>query len=101
MKVDLAKQKFLEWFIVVAVSSDKIKFQQLTENDWHPENVDFKVVVNGIEFEKLEDLFSRIQDHIQETAEEIALQDKLVAAKLHAIQDIIHAQSLEELEGWK
>lgn len=108
MKISMNTGGTTKWFAVTVASSDKgigpgSKFDQLISNpDWDPESIDFKIILNGIEFDNLEDIFSRLDEHITKEAQEIAGHDALVLAKVHAIQGIINAQSIEEITGeWK
>lgn len=101
MKINMSNGGTAKWFAVTVASSVAIdKFAQLIENpEWNPDSIDFKIVMNGMEFDNLEDIFQRLDDHIQKEAQEIAGHDKLIAAKLSAIQDIMNAQSVEEVTG--
>lgn len=108
MKISMNTGGTTKWFAVTVASSDKgigrgSKFDQLiSDPDWNPDCIDFKIVLNGIEFDNLENIFIRLDEHITKEAQEIAGHDSLVLAKVHAIQDIINAQSLEEVTGeWK
>jgi hypothetical protein len=101
MKINMAKGGTAKWFAVTVASSvGADKFTQLVEHpEWNPDNIDFKIVMNGMEFDNLDDIFKRLDEHITKEAQEIAGHDALVLAKINAIQDIIHAQSIEEVTG--
>lgn len=110
MKINMSAGGTAKWFAVTVASSENTKlsdkdskFNRLVDHpEWNPDNIDFKIVMNGIEFDNLDDIFQRLDDHITKEAEQIAEHDALVLAKLNAIQDIIHAQSIEEITGeWK
>lgn len=104
MKINMSAGGTAKWFAVTIASSAGVdKFTQLIEHqDWNPDNIDFKVIMNGMEFDNLDDIFKRLDDHITKEAQEIAGHDALVLAKLLAIQDVINAQSIEEVTGeWK
>jgi hypothetical protein len=107
MKINMSSGGTAKWFAVTVASSDKSqlsdkgsKFNQLVDHpDWNPDNIDFKIVMNGIEFENLDDIFRRLDEHIEKEAQEKAEQNPLLLAKLYAIQGIINAQSVEEITG--
>lgn len=110
MKINMSAGGTAKWFAVTVASSENTKlddktskFNQLVDHpEWNPDNIDFKIVLNGIEFDNLDDIFKRLDEHITKEAQEIAGHDALVLAKLHAIQDVINAQSIEEVTGeWK
>lgn len=105
MKVSMKNGGIEKWLIVTVASSDKSgladggKFNQLVSApDWNMENIDFKIVMNGVEFDNLSDIFKRLEDHIKKEAEELAGVGSLLNAKLEALQQVMNAQSLEELE---
>lgn len=105
MKINMSAGGTAKWFAVTVASSDKntgpgSKFDRLVSNpDWNRDNIDFKIVLNGIEFDNLEDIFIRLDEHIQKEAIEYAGQNPLWVAKLDAIRAIMDAECLEEITG--
>ena len=101
MKINMCSGGTAKWFAVtVASSADVDTFSKLVEDpEWDSDNIDFKIVMNGIEFDNFDDIFRRLDEHITKEAQEIAGHDTLVLAKLLAIQDVINAQSIEEVTG--
>lgn len=107
MKISMNEGNTTKWFAVTVASSENTKlddktskFNQLVDHhEWNPDSIDLKIVMNGIEFDNLDDIFRRLDEHITKEAQEIAGHDALVLAKLHAIQDVIRAQSIEEVTG--
>lgn len=108
MKISMENGGTTRWFAVTVASSDKgigpgSKFDQLINHpEWNSDSIDFKIVLNGIEFDNLDDIFKRLDDHITKKAQEIAEQNPLWVAKLDAIKGIMAAQCVEEITGeWK
>lgn len=107
MKINMSAGGTAKWFAVTVASTENTKlddkaskFNKLVEQpEWNPDSIDFKIVMNGIEFDNLEDIFRRLDAHIIKEAQEIAGHDALVLAKLEAIQEVINAQSVEEING--
>jgi len=99
MKVNMNKDKdtLLNWFIVCGVSTDKEQFNKLVESEgFDSEAVDLKIVVNGFEFTNIEDLFERMEKHIDEQVEKRYKYDEEIAGKLEKIQSVINGNYDEE-----
>lgn len=99
MKLDMNASRTRTWIATTVASSDKDKLQELIGTpDWNPEDIDFRIVMNGVEFTELEDFFDRLDEHVKKEAEEMSGQDTLTLAKIEAIQNILNAQSVEEIK---
>lgn len=102
LKLDMNASETRKWIATVVASSEsdvgpESKFQQLVASpEWNPKEIDFRIVMNGVEFTELEDFFDRLDEHVMEAAAEMSGQGALTLAKIEAIQNIINAQSVEE-----
>lgn len=102
MKLNMTASETRKWIATVVASSGKdvgpeSKFQQLVGcPEWNPKEIDFRIVMNGVEFIELEDFFDRLDEHVMKEAQEMSGQDALTLAKIEAIQNILNAQSVEE-----
>jgi hypothetical protein len=103
MKVNIdTAGSFLRWFQVCVVRTDNEVFGRMIEDTmWDSTNIDIKIIVNGYEYTDLKDVFDRVDDHITKESQELAGMDVLLNAKFEALQQILGAQSLEELEMYK
>lgn len=103
MKLNMNASETRKWIATVVASSERYpgsdsKFQQLVGSpDWNPKEIDFRIVMNGVEFTQLDDFFDRLDDHVLKEAKEMSGQDALTLAKIEAIQNILNAQSVEEI----
>lgn len=96
-KISMAAGGFQKWFAVTVSSTEPdthaegSKFNQLINHpDWDCDNIDVKVVLNGIEFSNLDEIFQRVDEHIQKEAEELAGIDKNNQIKMDKIQEILN-----------
>lgn len=107
MKVSMSAGGTAKWFAVTVASSEgetthtpDSKFNQLIEHpDWDSDNIELKISLNGVEFDNLDDIFERLDKHIEKEAKQMSEDNTLILAKLHAIQNIINTQYIEELEN--
>ena len=98
-KISFEAGGFQKWFAITVASSKPnghdlgSKFNQLiTSPEWDCNNIDIKILLNGVEFDNLEDLFSRVDKHIQKEAENLAEIDKITREKLLLIQRVIQGE---------
>lgn len=107
MKITMEdRESFAHWFLITCASSEDdthsnpdSKFNQMIKHpDWNSKDVNMSVVINGFEFTNLEDLFKRVEQHIQKKVDERIAEQNLDTLKLDAIRNIIHARSIEDLE---
>lgn len=97
MKVSILDGGITEWFLAEVGGSDPAKLRLLADKDgWDAKDIELGITLNGEEFLELGDIFSRLNDHVQNTAKKLANQDDLTLAKIEAIQNILNAQSVEE-----
>lgn len=108
MKVSMKnRESFIRWFLVTCASSESdthsnkdSKFNQLVGHpDWDSENIEVSVMINGIEFSNLDDVFKRVENHIEQKVEERLAEQHLDSVKLDRIREILSTRSVDEIEN--
>jgi len=100
------RESFAYWFLITCASSDpdthsnpESKFNQMVKApEWSSKNIEFSVHINGFEFSNLEDVFKRVNDHIDSQVDKRLAQQNLDSLKIARIQDIMNARNLQDLE---
>lgn len=74
-KISMAAGGFQKWFAVSVSSTEPdthvegSKFNGLINHpDWDCDNIEVKVVLNGIEFSNLDEIYQHVERHIQKEA---------------------------------
>lgn len=107
MKISMKEpETFAKWFLITCASSDEnthedknSKFNQMINHpEWNSEDIKLSVVINGFEFSNLEDVFKRVEDHIQEKIEKALEKEPFNSLRIERIQDILNASNKEDLE---
>jgi hypothetical protein len=106
MKVSMSKREsFLHWFVVTCASTDggadnpDSKFNKMVNSaDWDSENISLSVVINGYEFDQLDSVFSRVDEHILKKSEKLAAISNFNDKKIEIIQSILSSQDENELK---
>lgn len=99
MKVSILDGGITEWFLAEVGGSDPAKLRLIADKEgWDAKDIELGITLNGVEFLELGDIFNRLDDHIQNMAKKLSNQDTLTLAKIEAIQNILNAKSVEEIE---
>lgn len=110
MKITMEdRESFAHWFLITCASSEldthsnpDSKFNKMVKDpNWSSKDISLSVVINGFEFSNLEDVFKRVEHHIDKKVDERVAEHNLDTAKLDIIRDVLHARNLEELEWVK
>lgn len=107
MKISMEdRESFAKWFLITCASSEEdthtnseSKFNQMLKADnWDVKNIDLSVKINGQEFANLEDVFKRVEDHIEKQIEKRLAEQHFDSLKIEKIKDIINSRTINELE---
>lgn len=96
-KISMKAGGFQKWFATVIASSDKegfgsdTKFNRLIEAEgWNPDDIEVKISLNGVDFDNLDDFFSRVDQHIENESHRLAEVDANNQKKLDAIREVLN-----------
>jgi len=107
MKVSMKDREcFAHWFLIACASSEadthsnkESKFNQMVSSEGlAATDINMSVVINGFEFSNLEDVFKRVEDHIEKKVTERLSQQAFDSLRVERIQDILNARNIEDLE---
>lgn len=95
MKAGFNQNSTMKWLITTISSTEGYdgKFKELIEHpDWDCNNVELSVMLNGIEFSNVEDVFKRLHDHHENLDKKI--QDLEYELRLfRKIKDIVREEA--------
>jgi len=106
MKISMEdRESFARWFLITCASSEQdthtnseSKFNHLVKADnWDPKNIHLSVKINGQEFANLENVFKRVEDHIEKQIEKRLAEQHFDSWKIEKIRDILNSRTIDEL----
>jgi hypothetical protein len=107
MKISMEdRENFAHWFLITCVSSEQdthsnseSKFNKIVKSEnYDAKSIEFSVKINGQEFSNLEDVFKRVEDHIEKQVEKRLAEEHFDSLKIDKIRDILDSRTIADLE---